>query len=214
MTDRWSLGAHWATVGVMQSAPRKRTIKTAEVRRSELLEAAARLFAARGFDDVSVSDITDAAEVAKGTFYLYFDSREALLEALRERFSEAMAAELQAMRRPRDPAGWSSFLRRVVKRAIDLQLEQRESHDLLRRLPHGAGERRHHADPVRDQLAGIVEAGMAAGAIRVGQPDLSVDLLYQLLHAAGERASARPADAPKVIRAAQEFTIRALGVDL
>lgn len=213
-TDLWSLGSRLATVVAMDPARRKRTIKAAEVRRAELLDAAAKLFRLRGFDGVSVADITGAAQVAKGTFYLYFESREALLDALRERFSETMAGELQGLRPPREPAGWPSFLRRLVKRAIELQVEQRESHELLRRLPHGGSDDGHHADPVRGHLAGIVEAGILAGAIRVGEPDLAVDLLYELLHAAGDRAAAHPTAAPKVIRAAQEFTIRALGVNL
>ena len=55
-----------------------------EARRSELTEVALRLWAEKGFDQTSVAAIAREAGVAKGTFYLYFDSKDALLlEVLR-----------------------------------------------------------------------------------------------------------------------------------
>jgi AcrR family transcriptional regulator len=47
-----------------------------------LLEAAERLFLERGIGDVSIDDITHGAGVAKGSFYRYFPSKEALVRAL------------------------------------------------------------------------------------------------------------------------------------
>ena len=55
-----------------------------EQRRQDLLDAAVRVFSAKGVQHTTVADISAAAGVAKGTFYLYFDSREHLLAALRE----------------------------------------------------------------------------------------------------------------------------------
>src|SRR5258707_14774994 len=55
-----------------------------EFRCSEILAAARKVFAKRGFDTATVDDIAAAAGVAKGTLYLYFRSkREIYLEALR-----------------------------------------------------------------------------------------------------------------------------------
>lgn len=59
-----------------------RTIKDPEVRRSEILDAAERLFGAKGFEKATVIDILDAAGIAKGTFYYYFKSKEEVLDAL------------------------------------------------------------------------------------------------------------------------------------
>lgn len=46
--------------------------------RHRLLEVAWQLFQERGYDQTAVSDITDAADVAKGTFFNYFASKEAI----------------------------------------------------------------------------------------------------------------------------------------
>lgn len=50
-----------------------------EARRSEIADVALRLWAERGFDQTSVASIAREAGVAKGTFYLYFESKDALL---------------------------------------------------------------------------------------------------------------------------------------
>jgi TetR/AcrR family transcriptional repressor of nem operon len=47
--------------------------------RARILDAAARLFRLRGFDDVTVADITKEAGLTHGAFYGYFPSKEALI---------------------------------------------------------------------------------------------------------------------------------------
>jgi len=55
-----------------------------EFRCGEILEAARKVFAKRGFDQATVDDIAAAAGVSKGTLYLYFRSkRDIYFEALR-----------------------------------------------------------------------------------------------------------------------------------
>lgn len=49
-----------------------------EARYQQLLQAALKVFARDGLDAASVADIAEAAGVAKGSVYLYFDSKEAL----------------------------------------------------------------------------------------------------------------------------------------
>jgi AcrR family transcriptional regulator len=53
-------------------------------RRHQLIEAAWRCAATRGFRDLTVEDVCTAAGVSKGTFYGYLDSKQALLLALLE----------------------------------------------------------------------------------------------------------------------------------
>jgi AcrR family transcriptional regulator len=60
-------------------------------RRNNIIDAAERLFFKHGFDRVSIDQIAEAAELAKGTIYLYFKSREDLHYAIVNRGLDAMA---------------------------------------------------------------------------------------------------------------------------
>ena len=66
-----------------QSKPDKRKVQGAETKR-KLYGIADRLFAQRGFSDVSIEDITDEAGVTKGAFYVHFASKDALISLLIE----------------------------------------------------------------------------------------------------------------------------------
>ena len=60
-----------------------------EQRHLRLVEAALRVFARSGFDGASVSEIANEAGIAKGSVYLYFDSKEALAgEVVRSIFAD------------------------------------------------------------------------------------------------------------------------------
>jgi AcrR family transcriptional regulator len=68
-----------------------RIVKEPEERKSEILDAAEKLFAARGYEAATVNNILEAVKIAKGTFYYYFKSKEDVLDALIERrISEGM----------------------------------------------------------------------------------------------------------------------------
>jgi AcrR family transcriptional regulator len=51
-------------------------------KRRQILDGARQVFLAAGFDGASMGEIARAAGVSKGTLYVYFDSKEALFEAL------------------------------------------------------------------------------------------------------------------------------------
>ena len=55
-----------------------------EERHAQILSAALQTFAERGYHGTSITDIVRAASVARGTFYLYFDSKNAVFLALLE----------------------------------------------------------------------------------------------------------------------------------
>ena len=71
-------------------APLKRSpriVKNPDLRRTELLDIAQELFLTRGYDAATVNDVIERAGLSKGAFYHYFSSKEALLEALADRFA-------------------------------------------------------------------------------------------------------------------------------
>lgn len=63
--------------------------------REDLIEKGLQLFASKGYSATGVQDITDAAQVPKGSFYNYFQSKEdfalAVLEQYRSQANEHMA---------------------------------------------------------------------------------------------------------------------------
>ena len=64
------------------AAPPPATASGDPAKRRQILEGARRVFMAEGFNGASVGEIARAAGVSKGTIYVYFDSKEALFEAL------------------------------------------------------------------------------------------------------------------------------------
>jgi len=75
----------------MQQRPRRRSAN----RREELIDAAVRRFAAGGLQGTSVDDIVREAGAAKGTFYLYFTSRDEIVTAVAERLVERIGADME-----------------------------------------------------------------------------------------------------------------------
>lgn len=55
-------------------------------RRLQILHVARQLFAQRGYHETSIQDLLDRADIARGTFYLHFDSKRAIFDELVEEF--------------------------------------------------------------------------------------------------------------------------------
>ncbi|EFH85228.1 TetR/AcrR family transcriptional regulator [Ktedonobacter racemifer] len=79
-----------------------RIVKEHAVRRNEILDVAQRLVYTKGYEQMAIQDILNELQIAKGTVYHYFDSKQALLEALIER----MQGEVEQLLLPlvHDPA--------------------------------------------------------------------------------------------------------------
>jgi AcrR family transcriptional regulator len=73
-----------------------RVVKAHGVRRDELLDAAQFLVITKGYAQMTVQDVMAHCAIAKGTFYHYFDTKQALLEAMLER----RLAELEGLAAP------------------------------------------------------------------------------------------------------------------
>lgn len=63
------------------------------VKRDAFVDAAQRLIQAKGYEAMSIQDVLDDLGTSRGAFYHYFDSKQALLEAVLVKFADgAMAA--------------------------------------------------------------------------------------------------------------------------
>ena len=66
-------------------------MKKGEKRKQELLKIAYDMFLSRGYENTSVDEIIAEAQIAKGTFYYYFPSKEQLLEDVIDMMIESEA---------------------------------------------------------------------------------------------------------------------------
>ena len=69
-----------------------------EQTRQQIIDTAARLFASRGFDGTSMSDLAAAAGLTKGAFYHHFESKDALffavVQSVQEKWVNAVGYEV------------------------------------------------------------------------------------------------------------------------
>jgi TetR/AcrR family transcriptional regulator, fatty acid metabolism regulator protein len=97
--------------------PRKSARNGTTNKREAILRAATRVFAGNGYFNSKVADIARAADVADGTVYLYFKSKEEILHSIFDQnMAEAMAACHKLIDRVSDPR---EKLRRIA--ALHLQ---------------------------------------------------------------------------------------------
>ena len=91
----------------------RRQRRSAEIR-ERLFRSALGLFAKKGFAETTVEDITEAADVGKGTFFNYFPSKDHILIAFGEMQLGKLEAGVAEVRRTNEPI--PNFLRSLVDR--------------------------------------------------------------------------------------------------
>src|ERR1700730_17561999 len=87
---------------VREQSPDRRQRRSAETR-DRLFRAALRLFAEKGFAETTVEDITNAADVGKGTFFNYFPSKDHLLVAFTDMQLAKLQGAVESMRQSHEP---------------------------------------------------------------------------------------------------------------
>src|ERR1700674_3337671 len=80
-------------------------VEVHKVRRDAFLDVAQGLIQTKGYEQMSIQDVLDKLEASKGALYHYFDSKQALLDGVVERFADnAMAAVAPILADPSLPA--------------------------------------------------------------------------------------------------------------
>jgi TetR/AcrR family transcriptional regulator len=163
----------------------KQTVVT-EFRCSEILEAARKVFARRGFAGATVEEIAETAGVAKGTVYLYFPSkREVYLEVLRKGIAlliEETARNVAAAPAPADKI--RAFIETRVRRS-----EENREVIMIYHSEFGHINPAHLDKEFRSlylqqvkMLEGILAEGAALGEIRPLRRDAAAFTLFDMIH--------------------------------
>jgi AcrR family transcriptional regulator len=144
-----------------------------QFRCQSIREAAMRVVSRKGYDHVTVQDIADEAGVAKGTVYLYFKSREDVLEKTMSFSFEEFHLLI------REAIGRGTTFRQRVEQVVQAQLEyfeqQQEFFRLYLAMAEPLGERRlrKHASYRTHiaQLVSMVEMALGNGEVRAQPPE-------------------------------------------
>lgn len=104
-----------AAVRTSTANPDRRQRRSADIR-ERLFRAALQLFAEKGFAEATVEDITEAADVGKGTFFNYFPSKDHILLAFGEMQLHKLEAAIETARKTGEPM--PEFLRSLGARMI------------------------------------------------------------------------------------------------
>jgi len=91
--------------------------------RQQIFEASQRLFARRGFGEVKVAEVAEAANVSEMTVYNYFPTKEDLFYAGMQFFEEQLIEAVRS--RPRGESALKAFRRRVLEGAANLGAKER-----------------------------------------------------------------------------------------
>jgi AcrR family transcriptional regulator len=175
----------------MEPAHTTKKAMLAAFRTREILAAARRLMAEQGVDALTMDEIAQAAGVAKGTLYLYFQSKDELIQALLSQVGEAIAQDLEAILAQSEPP--PAKLRQMAM--VLLQSVERESALFpvyLRELVRSKSGRRPPSSllqELEDRIVALITRmfaeGMAQGQFLPADPRLMTFLLKGLVRAVG-----------------------------
>ncbi len=145
-------------------------------RRQQVIDAAARTFAARGYHATSIEDLTAATGLTRGGLYHYTDSKQALLFGVLDELMEPLLAQARAIVAQDAPpeqqlrALTRAWLAHVAAHLDHMVVFNRER-ATLERDPRWEQVRRARRAFER-LLAGVLERGRADGSFRIEDPQL------------------------------------------
>jgi AcrR family transcriptional regulator len=182
----------------------KKDIVTA-FRTGAILDAARKLLEQRGPEAMTMDEIAGVAGVAKGTLYLYFESKDDLLQALIAQVGENILHDLEAVLK--GPGTPPEKLDRVVSVLLDYLTRERVlfpiyARELLGGKPKSRTGFWVHYQKLEEKFVALVTQlfaeGIAAGQFIPANPRLLTFLLRGLVRATGYyQQEAGPADAAK-----------------
>jgi AcrR family transcriptional regulator len=165
---------------VLGEPPDRRQRRSTETR-ERLFRAALRLFAEQGFAETTVEDITNAADVGKGTFFNYFPSKEHILIAFSDMQLSKLQATVDQMRARPEPM--RSFFRAMTLRMTE---EPSKAPDVVRALLQAnlssssvRTVMRERSARAEELLTQLVQIGQERGEFRRDVPALELAQVFR-----------------------------------
>jgi len=157
------------------------------VRREAFLDVAQRLVQAKGFESMSIQDVLDELDASKGAFYHYFDSKQALLEAVVERFADVAIADLApVLNDPKVPAlrKLERFFAGIARRKAEqkelmlaiIEIWNSDDNAIVREKL-----RRLTVSRMVPLLSAVINQGIDEGVFQVASPDETATVFVSLM---------------------------------
>jgi TetR/AcrR family fatty acid metabolism transcriptional regulator len=199
----------------MAQATEPRPRRAPGQRRADLLRAAVEKFSEKRYERTTIDDIVRAAGVAKGTFYLYFDSKEQVVAALRSRVVEESIVRAAAfVKGLQDDEPWA-IVDSTVESFVDSMLRNSDLIRLFSQVGVSPDTEEIFADcdrRVDEAVAAGIRVGIDRGVFDVRDPAMTAALLRHAIEGAGKEAilSEDEPDRGRLLEATQELVRRAL----
>lgn len=144
-----------------------------------ILDRAQQLFQEQGFDQTSISQILEVTQIARGTLYYYFSSKEEIMDAIIERSMAEAFARSEELAAQKD----RSILERLAGALLALNLQKGQSPQLLDQLHQPQNALLHEKsnqillERGPQILLPIIQDAVAAGHMQTDHPYESLEML-------------------------------------
>jgi len=147
------------------------------------MNAAERLFLRNGVEPTTVEEITNAADVAKGTFYLHFSTKEEIRIALGDRFAQQLLMKVKRAVAEKSEDDWEGKLAAWAGACVAGYLDSIELHDILFYSSRPPSREGLVDNIVIDFLIELLRTGVEAEAWSVGDARSTAVFIFSGLHA-------------------------------
>ena len=149
----------------------------------KILDAAAQLFAEKGYQDTTLQDIIDATHLSKGAVYHHFRSKEEIARKVGDRMGDAM---WEPIRRIRENASLNGLQK--LQAVFDASFEGTRQQEITRTLPYLSSDPQFLTMELEniekrlapEYIAPMIREGMADGSIHTADADALAEALFVL----------------------------------
>ncbi len=205
---------------------KRRTVKPSEQRRAEILEAALALFSSKGFHDTTMEEVAHSAGVAKGTIYLYFQSKEHVLLALKRDFMQGLtdvvattvAEAIEQLEDGRE-ADYRDIIDDILDSVVDYHRTRREAVEVVVRQSPSPDLVQEAIELERDYLGLITSAfktGAEYGVVQTEDPEMTAHLITAAIrdNIATNLCYGQPPDLDRLVEASKQMLYKALAPNI
>lgn len=199
----------------------KRRVPT-EQRRAEILEAALGLFGSKGFNETTMEEVANAAGVAKGTIYLYFESKEHLLLALKKDFmsgltiaiTDIVADGIEQLSEGKE-VDYRDIIDDIFQAIVDYHCQRREHVEIVVRQNPGPDLVQEALELEREFIQLLTNAfreGTSYGLVHTDDPEMTARLVNAAIrdNLAACLCYGEPQDLGRLVEAAKQLLYKAL----